>query len=296
MPRGGRSAVRSRVSGQRRLLVLVVALGLLMFACAAVIQLTPSSDAHAARLINDAPLDVTPTETPTTGLPTATPTPTHISRRPTATPTVATTATATTKTPTVTPVPANNDNGGGGAGTGGDSSTGPQPTKVVLSQPTIGASDNGPLGGINGTNNGANGVWIASLFGCFTAILGILVAAIALSVLVRGGYGPFLRALALGRRANKQGANGSTGTSVSSQTGVQQQSWRNDSRSAPAAFGRAREYDDELPRRGPGGRWQDSQQGEDYASSHVWQPRNDRPPPSNPRSGPRAGRRSRADW
>ncbi|HEV8191107.1 MAG TPA: hypothetical protein VGP82_06445, partial [Ktedonobacterales bacterium] len=121
--------------------------------------------------------------------------------------------------------------------------------------------------------------------------------AIALSVLVRGGYGPFLRALALGSRA-KQGAKGSGGNAVFSQTGVQSRAWQGGGWDEPSpAFGRARDYDDELPRRGRGGRWQDSQQYENYDSSRVWQAYDDRrPPPSNPRAVPGTGRRSRADW
>jgi hypothetical protein len=298
MPRSAGLRVTSGAGRRRRILVLAAALGLLMFACAAVVQLTPTGDVHAARLINDAPLVNTPTVTPDAGPPTvtATPTATRTSRKPTPTPTP-TTGTIATKTPTATPVPANNGGGGGGAGTGGGSPSGPQPTKVVLSQPTIGASDSGPLGGLGAATNGANGVWIASLFGCITAILGILVAAIALSVLVRGGYGPFLRALALGSRA-KQRMKGSSGKGVSTQTGMQNRlrqggGWDE----SPPTFGRARDYDDELPRRGPGGRWQDSQQYENYDSARVWQARDDRrPPPSNPRTVPRTGRRSRANW
>ncbi|HEV8194470.1 MAG TPA: hypothetical protein VGP82_23710, partial [Ktedonobacterales bacterium] len=172
MPQSDRPRVTSRGGRRRRILVLAAALGLLMFACAAVVQLTPSSDVHAARLINDVPFDA-PTATPTDTAPAATPTATRPARKPTPTPTAGATA---TKTATATPVPANNGIGGGGAGTGGgSSSSGPQPTKVVLSQPTIGASNGGPLGGLDPASSGANGVWIASIFGCITAILGILV-------------------------------------------------------------------------------------------------------------------------
>lgn len=286
--------MRRGVSRERRILALVAALGLLMFVGAAIVQLAPPNNAHASQLVGNAPFDA-PTDTPTVGGVTDTPTPTATrTRRPTPTPTAATTATTTT-TPTATTAPVNNGNGGGGAGTGGDTPNGPQPTKVVLSQPTIGASDGGPLGGINATSNGANGVLIASLFGCVTMILGILVAAVALSVLVRGGYGPFLRALALGKRASSQ-TKGSADAVLSNQTGKQRQAWNDDGWSAQGqSFARAREYDDELPRRGSGGMWQDGQD-DDYASSQAWQQPNNRRPPSNPRTAPRTGRRSRADW
>jgi len=134
------------------------------------------------------------------------------------------------------------------------------------------------------------------LFGCFTAMLGILVAAIALSVLLRGGYGPFLRALALGSRAGKSG-NGSTGSRLPAHFSGRIQAMGGGGRDQST---RARDYDDELPRRGTGGLWQGSQNYEDYTASQVWQARGNRPPPSNPRTAPRTAPRtrgrSRANW
>ncbi len=285
------------------MLVLAAALGLLTLACVCVaaMQLTPAGDVHAARLVNDVALDDTPTATPDTSPPTATPTATHTSRRPTPTPTAGQTATPGA-TATKTPAAAGNNNGGGGATNGGgDTSSGPQPTKVVLSQPTVGTGGGGPLGAFNVASNGANGVWIASLLGCFTAVLGILVAAVALSVLVRGGYGPFLRALALGPRAAKNGKATLSTTSARfpAQASGRVQAMGVGAWDDPARTRGARDYDDELPRRGAGGLWEDSQEYQDYddyGSARIWQARENRRPPSNPRTAPRSRGRSRADW
>jgi len=294
MAEAGRRKAARGAGKRNQILVLAAALGLLIFACIAVIQLAPPGDVHAARLVNEAPLDdPTATNTPASGPPTATPTATHTFRR---TPTPTSTA-AQTVTPgaTATSTPAATGGGGGGGGVpndGGDNS-GPQPTKVVLSQPTIGAVDNGPLGGLDTTSNGANGVWIASLFGCFSAILGILVAAIALSVLVRGGYGPFLRALALGSRANRNG-KGTNVNGLPSQASGRLQATPTNNWEAPT---RGYDYrdDDALPRRGVGRLCEDDARC-DNGSSRARNARDDRPPPASPRTAPRTRGRGRADW
>src|SRR5579872_5882427 len=137
-----------------------------------------------------------PTNTPSTVPPTNTPTVTPAGTA-TATPRTSPTATATTP-------PGGGGGGGGGQGGGGGGPAGPNVTRVVFSQPTVGASDNGPLQGLTPSAFGSNGLLLASTLGCVVAVLGIIIAAIALLVLVRGGYGPFLKALLRGKRADRK--------------------------------------------------------------------------------------------
>jgi hypothetical protein len=136
--------------------------------------------------------------------PTATNTP---SATASATGTGTATASATvTKTATATATPAFNDNGGGGGygdGGGATPANGAQPTKVVFSQPTGGSSDGGPLQGLSPGAFGSNGLLIAMTMSCLVGVLGLGVAAVAITVLVRGGYGPFLKALLRGKRAGQ---------------------------------------------------------------------------------------------
>ncbi|MEO7002596.1 MAG: hypothetical protein ABI068_12350, partial [Ktedonobacterales bacterium] len=93
-------------------------------------------------------------------------------------------------------------NGGGGGGPGG-----PNATKVALGQPTVGI-DNGGGGGVTPSSLGSAGMLIASGLSCITALLGIIIAIVALLALLQGGYGPFLRALLPGKRATVVGATG----------------------------------------------------------------------------------------
>src|SRR5579859_1776258 len=133
------------------------------------------------------PLTVTPATTPTGA---ATPTPG-----------ASPTATATATTP-----PGGGGGGGGGGQGGGGGPAGPNVTRVVYSQATVGANDNSPLQGITPSAFGSNGLLLASTLSCVVAILGVIIAAIALLVLVRGGYGPFLKALLGGKRAGRKRA------------------------------------------------------------------------------------------
>lgn len=80
-----------------------------------------------------------------------------------------------------------------------------QPTRNDLIQPTAAAATSAlpPAS----TSLGSNGLTIAVILSCVAGALGIIIASVALSALVRGGYGPFLRALLPGRR----GAGGPRG-------------------------------------------------------------------------------------
>lgn len=137
--------------------------------------------------------------TPTIGLtttPVLTPSPTSTF---TATPTGSVTpATTVTATPTDTPTVYIN------SGTAG-----PQPTKLVLSQPTVGAGGGGFGGGV--ANLGDSSLFIAVVLGCVTSVLGIVIGGVALLALIRNGYGPFLRALLPGQRRRRAAAATSDG-------------------------------------------------------------------------------------
>jgi len=127
-------------------------------------------------------------------LPNATPTP---SGSPLASPTPTDTATATpavTRTSSPTRAP-----------TQSHSTPGPQPTRVTFSQPTVGASASFDSPGITGAAGGPNGLVIATITSCITAILALVTTAVSFSALRRGGYAPFLRTLLLGARAGTRG-------------------------------------------------------------------------------------------
>jgi hypothetical protein len=82
---------------------------------------------------------------------------------------------------------------------------GPQPTRVNFSQPTIGASGNFNSPGIAGAPGGPNGLVIATITGCVTGLLALIITVISFIVLRRDGYAPFLRTLLLGSRGKKDG-------------------------------------------------------------------------------------------
>lgn len=152
------------------------------------------AQAHGAATAGSAP-QVAETRTPPTktpfGGPTDTPTLTA-----TATPAI-TASPSVTVTITVTPTdtPTVYVNSGPAA---------PQPTKLVLSQPTVGSGGGGLGGGIAGL--GDSSMFIAVVLGCVTSVLGIVIGGVALLALIRSGYGPFLRALFLGKRARPKAA------------------------------------------------------------------------------------------
>jgi hypothetical protein len=118
---------------------------------------------------------------------------------------------------------------------------GPQPTRVNFSQPTVGAATRFDSPGITGAPDGPNGMVIATITSCVTALLAIITTVIAFTVLRRGGYAPFLRLLLLGARGGQ-----SRGKSARDRRGGQ--------RSLGA-------YDDEVNHpfaRDAGGRYRDS--------------------------------------
>ena len=220
------------------------------------------------------PLDCLPTVTVTplpTCSPTATPT-TQTTKTPTVTPTStgsATPSASVTITATDAPTATTGSVGGGdpndlGSGSG-------QATKVVLAQPTYGASSDSSGQGISVASFGSNGLLFASLMSCIVGILGIVVAVIAVRILRRDGYGPFLRALLLGKRANRQSP--SKGAVAASNAGnVRRAAWNTDDEGGISGEGQSFSgYGTRAPPSGAGRR----------------------PPPASDR--PR-GRPSRSDW
>ena len=193
LSRGVRSAAASKHGRMRRALVLLVAGVWLALAGLAL--------SGAAMGVSAAPFSAlatnTPTATPTTppaspsASSTSTGTPTSIAS-PSATATRPPRSTPTTAPTAVPPTPTS----------AGD--IGPQPTKVVSQLPSADGGGGGPLGGLSAGAVGSNGLLLATTSSCIVGLLGLLIAAIALVVLLRGGYGPFLKALLRGKRTGEK--------------------------------------------------------------------------------------------
>lgn len=257
---------RRRAGARGRLLALALAtfwLMLLAVLGAHSVSANPLQQAIAADT-------TTPTNTDTpTNPPTATNTP-H-TRPNTPTPTDSTTptvgGTATTE-PTATTAPS----GGGGGGNVNDPGSGSsQSTKVVLAQPTYGGGSDSSGAGFSVAAVGSNGLLFASVISCIVGILGIVVAVIAIQILRRDGYGPFLRALLLGKRANGA-AKPKSAVAASGAANLRRAAWSTD------------DDDDYSAER-------DSYSGYGNRAPPSAPARR----PSSPRNAPR-GRNSRADW
>ena len=143
---------------------------------------------------------------PVTRLSTNTPVPTDtvaattptVADTPVPTPTVGATPAATaTPVPTAPPPPPP-----------GPQPAGPQVTRVVLAQPTVASSSSGKDQSLTAQTFGTNGLLLSTVLGCITGLLGLVIALVSLRVLIRGGYGPFLRALLPGwlRRKRQRAA------------------------------------------------------------------------------------------
>ena len=270
----GRSRSRSR--GVRSALS-VLALALAAVCLALLLGLGAADRAAAFPGGATSPLDTptTPTDTPTQAPPTATSTPS--ASTPTTTATVTATATTTaTATATVTAT-ATSSSGGGTGGLGGD--TGPQPTKVVFTQPNGGNGDGGPLGGLSPSTIGSSGLLFAATGSCIVALLGLIVAAIALMVLVQGGYGPYLRELLRGKRADRGSQKGDLGAQLAGSD------W-------DAGYAGNADYRASSPQGGAGPRRHPYDDG--YGSN--FQTGYDAPARSQPVRRPPSSSRSRPDW
>lgn len=196
MPGNSGQRRRQRGSHMQELVLLVAGIWLLLlFICAANPWLTAAASARSLLLLPTSPLPTNPVSTATLVPPTATTPGGGGGGKPTATTTAGPTAT-TTAAATATQA-----SGGGNDGGGGYQGSGPQPTRVVVVLPTVGAGSGSGIGGLSPAAFGSNGLLVATTLSCVIAILGIVIAVIALNVLIRTGYGPFLRALVLGKRA-----------------------------------------------------------------------------------------------
>jgi hypothetical protein len=184
-PAAGRSYLRSAillVSGLWLLVLLTLLLSPVV-AAADSSRMPANAGASPTACASCAPTATTaPTDTPTTA-----PAPT-----PTDTPVPAATSAPPTATPTTTSGGASN---GGSATQSGPLLTGPDVTRVVFAQPTAASDTGGTMQGLASSAVTSNGLLVAATLSCVTALLGLTVAVIALVVLVRGGYGPFLRGL-----------------------------------------------------------------------------------------------------
>lgn len=203
----------SRVRRRARLRALILlGAGCWLFLVALVLLVPQVSAASPSNKSATAPGTPTVTDTPTPILPPLLPTNTPVVTAPAATatpsgPKPTATPSGPKPTATATQAPASNgggSNGGNYGGNGGSDGSGPQPTKVVLSQPTVSDGANSPLQGLTSSGFASNGLLLSTVLGCIVAVLGIITAAVSLFVLLQGGYGPFLRALWLGKRAGKQ--------------------------------------------------------------------------------------------
>lgn len=210
--RGQRESRERRSQAIRPLLLAAAALWLLLTVLViAGIQPAAAASRRAsslagARTSSSSTPGTTPTamETPTQAVATATDTPV-----PADTP-MDTPAPADTPTDTPTTAPAAGGGGGsnstnnGGAGSGGgdtSSAAAPNVTRVVFSQPTVAAGNDSAVPALAGATFGSNALLLATTMSCVVGLLGLTVAGVALMVLVRRGYGPFLRALLRGKRA-----------------------------------------------------------------------------------------------
>ena len=217
-PRPRRPAMSRRDAGR----VIVLAVGWFLLAATllprpaqAHPQLTANAPGTSAVRSDLQPL--TPTDTPTpTPTPASAATPTNT---PTNTPTPAPTALATdtpsssaTNTPppgaTATQRPSSGGNNGGsnGGNNGGNGGgVGPQPTRVNLSQPTVGSSDSGAgIADFSPSKLASNGLFFLTTLGCVFGIAGIAALAIGGVSLVSDGWGPLLVVLLLGNRRGRR--------------------------------------------------------------------------------------------
>lgn len=109
----------------------------------------------------------------------------------TATPGAATATSTTKASATATDTALPSDNG----------SVGPQPTKVVFTQPTVGASDGGSgLAGFSSSDLGSNGLFIFTALGCVMGLLGLVAVLVTWTMLASDGWGPVVKVLLLGNR------------------------------------------------------------------------------------------------
>ncbi len=201
----GQSQPSGQPARRARPLVLLLAAGWLALMLLVCVGASAVGIASASPPLGNPTSSCTPTP-PATACPTPSDTPTNTPTAATATSTISATATptGTGSTPTVTATDTPTATGGqtgGGYTSDGNQNGGAQPTKVVLAQPTVSSGSDSPLGSLSPGAISSNGLLLATSLSCVVAILGLIVAVIAMSRLINGGYGPFLKVLVLGKRA-----------------------------------------------------------------------------------------------
>lgn len=90
------------------------------------------------------------------------------------------------------------------AGVAADDTPTPLGSPTPAAVPTISAGTAGSIAPAAPTVTGAT---IALGLTCVTAVIGLIIAAVTLSALLRGGYGPFLRAMLFGSKASAAQSN-----------------------------------------------------------------------------------------
>jgi hypothetical protein len=152
-----------------------------------------------------------PTNTPTGSA--ATPTATAAAS-PTGTTTASTTATAGTSTATATataPVTSGGGGNNGGGSSDGGGVPGPQPTRVILSQPTIGVSASGGVADFSPSGMNSYVLLMLTTLGCVFGIGGLIAAVVTWYMLVNQGWGPMIKAVLLGNRRGQRRFAGASG-------------------------------------------------------------------------------------
>jgi hypothetical protein len=112
------------------------------------------------------------------------------------TPTATDTPAATATTPaTDTPVPAT---------PAPTDTSGPQPTRAVFSEPTLGATSGSGPAGFSPGNLASYGLVIFTVLGCVLGVVGLIALAFTGLTLNSDGWGPLIKAVLLGNRRGKR--------------------------------------------------------------------------------------------
>ena len=133
------------------------------------------------------------------GSPTATPTATPSTPAPSPTTAQPTATSAPTSAPTAAPQPTATQPAVSGAG-----GAAPQPTRQNLAQPTIGASQQGPVGSYTPSNLASPWLLVLSALGCVFGLLGLGTLMVTWYLLASDGWTPVVKAVLLGNRKGKR--------------------------------------------------------------------------------------------
>ena len=210
--RGSRVWTHAESWRLRRVLLTLAALSWLVLALALLPhpQSTRAAALGPAHFATPDPAATTTTPASTSPPATNTPAPTTTTA---ATTTVTTTATAAAATTTATATAPVTSGGGGNNGGGNDGGgvPGPQPTRVILSQPTIGVSASGGVSDFSPSGMNSYVLLMLSTLGCVFGIGGLIAAVVTWYMLVNQGWGPMIKAVLLGNRRGQRRFGGASG-------------------------------------------------------------------------------------